>query len=161
MMELKLIKTQTEYHSYRGEVERLALADPSPESAEGARLEVLALLVEEYEKARFKFETPSPIEAIQFRMHEQGLRQADLVPYFGSRSRVSEVLAGKRPLTVQMIRELSAGLGISAGVLVAGSAPVEAEPTPSSSDIDWTAFRSMKWSGTGTSVTSQSKAVET
>lgn len=136
-MELKLIKTQTEYHSYRGEVERLALADPSPESAEGARLEVLALLVEEYEKARFKFETPSPIEAIQFRMHEQGLRQADLVPYFGSRSRVSEVLAGKRPLTVQMIRELSAGLGISAGVLVAGSAPVEAEPTPSSSDIDW------------------------
>jgi HTH-type transcriptional regulator / antitoxin HigA len=136
-MELKIIKTKAAYRSYLGEVERLALADPSPDSPEGARLEVLALLVEEYEKAQFKFETPSPIEAIQFRMHEQGLRQADLVPYFGSRSRVSEVLAGKRPLTVQMIRELSAGLGISADVLVSGATPVESELTLNSSDVDW------------------------
>lgn len=136
-MELKIIKTEADYRAYLGEVERLALADPSPDSAEGAQLEVLALLVEEYEKARFKFEIPSPIEAIQFRMHEQGLRQADLVPYFGSRSRVSEVLAGKRPLTVQMIRELSAGLGISADVLVAGSTPDESEPTRGSSGVDW------------------------
>jgi HTH-type transcriptional regulator / antitoxin HigA len=136
-MELKIIKTEAVYRAYLGAVERLALADPSPDSAEGTRLEVLALLVEEYEKARFKFETPSPIEAIQFRMHEQGLRQADLVPYFGSRSRASEVLAGKRPLTVQMIRELSAGLGISANVLVADSTQAESEPLLGSSDVDW------------------------
>ena len=136
-MELKIIKTESDYRSYLHEVERLALADPSPDSGDGTRLEVLALLVEEYEKTRFKFDAPSPVEAIQFRMHEQELRQTDLVPYFGSRSRVSEVLAGKRPLTVQMIRELSAGLGISADVLVADSTPVEAEPTLSTEAIDW------------------------
>ena len=127
-MEPKIIKTEADYRSYLSEVERLALADPSPESSAGARLELVSLLVEEYEKTRFRFDTPSPIEAIQFRMHEQGLRQADLVPYFGSRSRVSEVLAGKRPLTVQMIREISMGLGISADVLVSDSKPAEAKP---------------------------------
>ncbi len=118
-MEPKIIKAETDYRSYMSEVERLAFADPSPESPDGVRLELLSLLLEEYEKTRFRFEAPSPIEAIQFRMHEQGLRQADLVPYFGSRSRASEVLAGKRPLTVQMIRQISTGLGISADVLVA------------------------------------------
>lgn len=138
-MEPKIIKTEADYRSYLSEVERLALADPSPESPAGTRLELLALLVEEYEKMRFRFETPSPIEAIQFRMHEQGLRQADLVPYFGSRSRVSEVLAGKRPLTVQMIREISVGLGISADVLVSDSspAPLDAISDTIEVDVDW------------------------
>lgn len=140
-MELKIIKTEADYRSYLREVERLAVADPSPESSAGARLELLALLVEEYEKSRFKFEIPSPVEAIQFRMHEQGLRQADLVPYFGSRSRVSEVLAGKRPLTVQMIREISTGLGISADILVSdpNSATEEliSDAADVQTDIDW------------------------
>lgn len=141
-MEPKIIKTEADYRSYLSEVERLALADPSPESSAGARLELVSLLVEEYEKTRFKFETPSPIEAIQFRMHEQGLRQADLVPYFGSRSRVSEVLAGKRPLTVQMIREISMGLGISADILVSDSKPAEAEQINDTvdADVDWNRF---------------------
>lgn len=143
-MEPKIIKTEADYRSHLSEVERLALADPSPDSSAGARLELLALLVEEYEKTRFKFETPSPIEAIQFRMHEQGLRQADLVPYFGSRSRVSEVLAGKRPLTVQMIREVSMGLGISADVLVSDSnlAAVETinDTVDADMDVDWNRF---------------------
>ncbi|RJP71016.1 MAG: ImmA/IrrE family metallo-endopeptidase [Comamonadaceae bacterium] len=141
-MEPKIIKTEIDYRSYLSEVERLALADPSPESPAGARLELLSLLVEEYEKTRFKFETPSPIEAIQFRMHEQGLRQTDLVPYFGSRSRVSEVLAGKRPLTVQMIREISIGLGISADVLVSDPNPATEEPNKDivDADVDWNRF---------------------
>ncbi|UHL62961.1 ImmA/IrrE family metallo-endopeptidase [Paralcaligenes sp. KSB-10] len=141
-MELKIIKTEADYRLYLGEVERLALADPSPDSSAGARLELISLLVEEYEKGRFRFDTPSPIEAIQFRMHEQGLRQADLVPYFGSRSRVSEVLAGKRPLTVQMIREVSMGLGISADVLVANSTSPVSEPIVDAIDaeIDWNRF---------------------
>jgi HTH-type transcriptional regulator/antitoxin HigA len=141
-MEPKIIKTEADYRSYLSEVERLALADPSPESSAGARLELVSLLVEEYEKTRFRFDTPSPIEAIQFRMHEQGLRQADLVPYFGSRSRVSEVLAGKRPLTVQMIREISMGLGISADVLVSDSKPAEAKPINGAvdADVDWNRF---------------------
>ena len=143
-MEPKIIKTEADYRSYLSEVERLALADPSPESLAGTQLELLSLLVEEYEKTRFRFEAPSPIEAIQFRMHEQGLRQADLVPYFGSRSRVSEVLAGKRPLTVQMIREISMGLGISADVLVSDSNPAAAEPINDAvdADVDWNRFPS-------------------
>lgn len=143
-MELKVIKTEEVYRSYLSEVERLALSDPRPDSPDGARLELLALLVEEFEKARFRFEMPDPIEAIQFRMNEQGLRQTDLVPYFGSRSRVSEVLARKRPLTVQMIREISTGLGIPAGLLVA---PTSAEPTAPAPEadnqlvkIDWNSF---------------------
>jgi HTH-type transcriptional regulator / antitoxin HigA len=139
-MEPKIIKTDVEYRSYLSEVERLALLDPTAESDEGARLELLALLVESYEKGRFKFDTPSPVEAIQFRMHEQGLRQTDLVPYFGSRSRVSEVLSGKRPLTVQMIRDVSTGLGISADVLV--SSPVIPKSTQGEDDaqLDWQKF---------------------
>lgn len=141
-MEPKIIKTEADYRLYLSEVERLALADPPLDSSTGARLELLSLLVEEYEKVRFRFDTPSPIEAIQFRMHEQGLRQADLVPYFGSRSRVSEVLAGKRPLTVQMIREISMGLGISADVLVADSNPPISEPILDAVDaeVDWSRF---------------------
>lgn len=138
-MEPKIIKVEADYRSYLSEVERLALSDPSPESSAGTRLELLSLLVEDYEKTRFKFEAPSPIEAIQFRMHEQGLRQADLVPYFGSRSRVSEVLAGKRPLTVQMIREVSLGLGIPADVLVSDSKPAVTKQIDETSDseVDW------------------------
>jgi HTH-type transcriptional regulator / antitoxin HigA len=138
----KVIKTDDDYRLYRKEVERLALLDPSPESAEGARLELLSFLVEAYEKKHFPFEGPDPIEAILFRMNEQGLRQVDLVSYFGSRSRVSEVLGGKRPLTVQMIRDVSRGLGIPAQALL--SSPGEREEKKSievqKSEIDWEKF---------------------
>ncbi len=141
-MNPKVIKSDNEYRESRSEIERLAVMDISPDTEDGARLELLALLVEEYEKRHFPFEAPDPIEAIQFRMNEQGLRQSDLVPYLGSRSRVSEVLARKRPLTVQMIRELSRGLGIPADLLLApigseGARPLE-ETTPQ--PIDWSKF---------------------
>ena len=124
-MEPRVIKTDSEYRVYLGEVERLVDMDPSPATPEGARLELLALLVEKYEQHRFVFEKPDPVEAILFRMTEQGLRQADLAPLFGSRSRVSEVLARKRPLTVQMIRDISKGLEIPTDVLV-GAPPQNA-----------------------------------
>lgn len=139
-MEPKLIKTDSEYRSYLSEVERLALLDPKPDSKDGERLGLLALLVEEYEKARFMFDAPTPVEAIQFRMNEQGLRQTDLVPYFGSRSRVSEVLAGKRPLTVQMIRDVSAGLGIPADILVASPSVGDHQQEDETSELDWNRF---------------------
>lgn len=139
-MKLQIIKTENEYKTYLSEVGRLALSDPNPDSAEGTRLELLALLVEDYEKSRFSFDSLDPIQVIQFRMNEQGLRQADLVPYFGSRSRVSEVLARKRPLTVQMVRELSSGLGIAAELLVA---PMQAATQDDADDrtyLDWSKF---------------------
>lgn len=139
-MEPRVIKTDSEYRVYLGEVERLVDMDPSPATPEGARLELLALLVEKYEQHRFVFEKPDPVEAILFRMTEQGLRQADLAPLFGSRSRVSEVLARKRPLTVQMIRDISKGLEIPTDVLVGAPPQNAVAEVEEGSSLDWEKF---------------------
>lgn len=117
-MTAKVINTSVEYEKSLVEAERLIALDPKPGSPESDRLELLTLLIEKYEKEHFKFALPDPIDAILFRMEEQGLLQRDLVPYIGSKSKVSEVLARKRPLTIQMIRALHDGLGIPAEVLL-------------------------------------------
>lgn len=122
-MELTVIKNEKSYHLILQEAERLVALDPTAGSKDAERLELLSLLIEDYERRNFSFEIPDPIEAIEFRMNEQGLRQKDLVPLIGSRSRVSEVLARKRPLTVPMIRALSTGLGIPLDALVMESSP--------------------------------------
>lgn len=135
-MNVKIIRTETVYHSYLDEVERL-MSRGEPLSAEEIdRLEVLTVLIEAYENSKYPVEPLDPIDAIQFRMEERGLKQADLVPYFGTSSRVSEVLKRKRPLTVQMIRAVSIGLGISADTLV-GLGDV---PTSAREEIDWGKF---------------------
>jgi HTH-type transcriptional regulator / antitoxin HigA len=85
-MEPRIIKTDDQYRRALAEVERLAAQDPDPDSAEGGRLELLAKLVEDYEKARFKFSKPSPVEAILFRMEEQGLRQKDIAEILGGKT---------------------------------------------------------------------------
>lgn len=85
-MEPTLITTKAEYQQAIAEIERLAIHDPDPETVEGKRLSLLALLVETYEKEQFKFEKPDPIEAILFRMEEQGLRQVDLIPFKGTKA---------------------------------------------------------------------------
>lgn len=139
-MEPRVIKTDSEYRAYLAEVERLVQLDPPANSPEGERLELFAMLVEQFEERTFPLAKPDPVEAILFRMNEQGLRQADLVPYFGSRSRVSEVLARKRPLTVQMIREIAQGLGISTDVLVGSMAPSSVAEAEVESDLDWEKF---------------------
>lgn len=90
----------------------------SPRTPAARTLEVLVTLVNDYESRRHSIDPPDPIEAIRFRMEQQGLTRADLEAMIGSRARVSEVLNGKRPLTVAMIRRLRKGLGISADVLV-------------------------------------------
>lgn len=118
IIEPKIIKTEQQYRAYLGEVERLAADDPAPGTPDGDRLELLAKLVEDYEKERFKFERPDPVEAILFRMEEQGLRQKDLVPILGGKNRVSEILARKRPLTLAMVRALNESLKIPAELLV-------------------------------------------
>lgn len=117
-MEPKVIKNFSEYHSMLQEAERLVALDPDPVSEDAERLELLSLLIEDFEKRNFQFDVPDPIEAIEFRMMEQGLRQVDLVPLLGSRSRVSEVLSRKRPLTLQMIRSISAELDIPYEILL-------------------------------------------
>ncbi|HXM83165.1 MAG TPA: ImmA/IrrE family metallo-endopeptidase [Burkholderiales bacterium] len=116
--ELRVIRSEDQYEQYLEEAERLAVSDPVPGSREAERFELLALLIEAYERERFPKLPTSPIEAIKFRMEEQGLQQRDLVPFLGSKSRASEVLSGKRGLTVEMIKSLSSGLGIPPAVLL-------------------------------------------
>ncbi|RDL16730.1 HTH-type transcriptional regulator/antitoxin HigA [Pseudomonas sp. URMO17WK12:I10] len=110
---------------------------PKPGSSESNRLEVLILLIEDYESKKHPIDAPDPIDAILFRMHERNLKQADLIPYFGTRSRVSEVLGRKRPLTVPMIKALSVGLGISAETLLGLS---HTEEKKSTDEVDWSRF---------------------
>lgn len=117
-IEPRIIKTDKQYRAYLADVERLAADDPSLDTPDGDRLELLAKLVEDYEKERFKFERPDPIEAILFRMEEQGLRRKDLAPILGGKNRVSEILSRKRPLTLTMVRALTESLRIPAELLI-------------------------------------------
>lgn len=117
-MEPRIIKTEAQYRAYRAEVERLAVEDPVPGTPDGDRLELLAKLVEDYEKERFRFARPDPVGAILFRMEEQRLKQKDLAPILGGKNRVSEVLSRKRPLTLAMVRALSESLHIPAELLI-------------------------------------------
>src|SRR5437016_7050010 len=139
-MDYRVIKAEDQYEATLAEAEELVARDPAVGTPDAERLELLSLLIEDYEKRRFPIEAPTPVSAIRFRMEEQGLRQADLVPLLGSRSRVSEVLAGKRPLTVQMIRALSDGLGIPAKTLVGDPDRSETISSESISDINWAKF---------------------
>lgn len=118
MLEPRIIKTEKQYRAFLKEVERIAVEDPDPETAPGARLELLAKLVEDYERERFAFARPDPVQAIQFRMEQQGLMQKDIAPLLGGRNRASEVLARKRPLTLPMIRALHEALDIPSQVLI-------------------------------------------
>lgn len=139
-MEAKVIKTQEQYHSVLQEAEKLVARDPAAGSKDADRLELLTVLVEDFEKKHFPLDAPDPVSAIEFRMSEQGLRQRDLLPLIGSRSRVSEVLARKRPLTVQMIRAISVGLGIPVETLVADTAKPIMETSTAGEAIDWGKF---------------------
>jgi HTH-type transcriptional regulator/antitoxin HigA len=93
--------------------------EPDPASPEGAYFDALITLIEAYERKHYPMEAPDPIEAIKFRMDQAGLAPKDLQPYIGRTNRVYEVLNRTRPLTLEMIRRLHAGLGIPADVLIA------------------------------------------
>ncbi len=110
------IKTKRDHLAAVKRIEKLMGAKPG--SVEGDELDMLATLVCAYEEKHFPMDPPDPLVAIQFRMEEQGLTRKDLEPMIGSRARVSEVLSGKRRLTLPMIRRVRDGLGISADVLV-------------------------------------------
>lgn len=112
----KLIKTRRDHLAALRRVDELM--DARAGTPQGDELELLSVLVELYEKQHFPCDLPDPVEAIRFRMEQAGLAPADLVPYIGSRSKVSEVLNHRRPLSIQMIRRLHKGLGIPAEVLM-------------------------------------------
>lgn len=109
---IKPIKTDTDYEDALTLIEKLVLRDPAPGTEKADQLAILSTLIESYEKNNFPLDIPSAIDAIRFRMDQLDLKSVDLIPYLGSASRVSEILSGKRHLTVDMIVALSAGLGI-------------------------------------------------
>jgi HTH-type transcriptional regulator / antitoxin HigA len=115
-MNVRLIKTKADHEAALKRIDEIF--DACPGTVEGEELELLLHLVEEFEAVQYPIAMPDPIDAIKFRMEQQGLKQADLVPYIGSKSKVSEVLNRKRPLSLAMIRKLHDGLGIPADVLV-------------------------------------------
>ena len=117
-MVIRIIKTKAQHKVAIEELTRLARLDPAPESSNGLRLELLAKLVEDYEKERFVFAKPDPIDAILHRMEERGLLQKDIASALGGKNRASEVLARKRPLTLPMIRALHEKLGIPPALLI-------------------------------------------
>ncbi len=117
-MDPRILKTNDDYKSALTEAESLISLDPDPGTDMAERLDLLLLLVEKYESEKFPIDLPDPLEAIKFRMDEQGLKQRDLIPFIGSKSKVSEILAGKSSLTVSMIRALHQELGIPAEVLL-------------------------------------------
>jgi HTH-type transcriptional regulator / antitoxin HigA len=107
-------------------IERIAqLMGARPGSAASDELEVLATIVDSYEAKQFRFDTPDPITMIKFQMEQQNLTRKDLEPMIGSRARVSEVLSGKRALTLAMIRRLHAGLRIPIDLLVGTGASTQ------------------------------------
>lgn len=115
-MDIRPIKTKADYRTALKEVERFWEAEPG--TADGDRIDVLVTLIEAFEAKHFPIPAPDPIAAIEFMMEQKGLTRRDLEPAIGSRGRVSEVLTRKRPLTLPMVRELSALLQIPAAVLV-------------------------------------------
>jgi len=121
--DLKPIRTGADYEAALVEMEVLWGAKSN--SPEGDRLDILATLIDAYESKHYPMDPPDPIEAIQFRMEQQGITRKDLEPMIGTRARVAEVLNRKRSLSIGMIRRLHGRLGISADVLIQPTRPDE------------------------------------
>jgi HTH-type transcriptional regulator/antitoxin HigA len=114
--DIKPIRTKRDYEAALKDVERLWGAKGG--TREGDRLDVLATLIDAYESEHYPFDPPDPIEAIKFRMEQQGLTRRDLEAIVGTRTRIAEILNRKRGLSIAMIRRLHERLGISAEVLI-------------------------------------------
>jgi HTH-type transcriptional regulator / antitoxin HigA len=134
-MMIRAIKTDADYGAALARVEEIF--DSEPGSPEFDELEVWGTLIGAYEDKHHPVPPPTPLEAIEFVMDQKGLKQKDLIPFVGSKSKVSEVLAGKRKLTLKMIRALHEGLGIPADTLL--REPGKELPA-SLADVDWAQF---------------------
>ena len=117
-VDIRPIRTEADYQAALQEISCLMAEDPMPETDEGDRLDVLTTLVQAYEAQHHPVPPPDPIEAIKFRMEQQGLTVADMRSYIGPPHRVYEVLSRKRALSLTMIRRLHSGLGIPAESLI-------------------------------------------
>lgn len=115
-MDIRPIRSEQDYETALREIE--GLMDAHPDTPEGDRLDVLVTLVEAYEARHHAIEAPDPIALLDFVIEQRGLDRAALQPMIGSRGRISEVMARKRPLTLAMIRNLQAKLGLPADALI-------------------------------------------
>ena len=115
-MTVKPIHSEVDYQAALAQIE--AFWDAADGSEEADQLEVLSMLVEAYEKTHFPIAAPDPVEFLQYAMETRGLTRKDLEQYIGPRGRVSDILNRVRPLTLEMIRRLSSGLGLPATVLI-------------------------------------------
>ena len=130
-MRTKILKTEQEYNEACERIYNLINSMETaiePDSAEGEEIELLSLLVEKYELEHHRLDAPDPIEAIKFRMEQMNLKQADIAPLFGGKTRVSEVLRRRRPLTLKMITLLNRYMGIPLESLVSGNKEIKLEP---------------------------------
>jgi HTH-type transcriptional regulator/antitoxin HigA len=115
-MNLKPVKNE---HDYKSALKRVdVLWEALPKTDEGDELEILSVLIENYEKDKYRMSPPSPIEAIKFRMEQLGLKKTDLAAYLGGRNRSTEILGRKRNLSVRMMRSLHKNLKIPAESLL-------------------------------------------
>jgi HTH-type transcriptional regulator/antitoxin HigA len=117
-MNVKIIKSAEDYEAAMARLSALMSLDPKPNSREENELELLALVIQDFERQTVPPVKADPIESILFRMDQMQLARKDLIPYIGSISKVSEVLSRKRPLSLPMIRRLNQGLGIPADILI-------------------------------------------
>ena len=117
-MQIRPIRTDADHAAALAEISALMVADPKLGTSDGDRLDVLATLVQVYEARRHPIEAADPVEAIKFRMDQQGLTPRDLEPMIGRLNRVYEVLARRRPLTMAMVWRLHTQLGIPAESLI-------------------------------------------
>lgn len=122
-MQMRPVRTEQDHTAAVARIENLMSA--APDTPEGDELDVLATLVDAYETKHYVMDAPDPVAAIQFRMEQQHLSHKDLEPLIGSHARVSEVLTGKRPLTLEMVRRVKGGLGISADLLIMSAPPLD------------------------------------
>jgi HTH-type transcriptional regulator / antitoxin HigA len=121
-MQIQPIHTEDDYQRALERIEEIF--DAKPGSREGDELEILGVLVDEYERKHFPIEAPKPAEAIKFRMDQLGMEQNDLAKLLGLKSRASEILSGKRSLSLRQIKILYRKLGIPAEILIQESEPV-------------------------------------
>lgn len=143
-MKAKILKTEQEYNMVCERIYRMINNNQDaiePGSPEGEETELLSLLVEKYEQEHYPVQAPNPIEAIRFRLEQMNLKQSDVSPLFGGKTRVSEVLNGKRPLTLKMITLLNRYLGIPLESLIDGNREIKLDPSQREEILNNTAIR--------------------
>jgi HTH-type transcriptional regulator/antitoxin HigA len=145
-MRTKILKTEQEYNQACERIYELmhSSTEPiDPASEEGEELELLSLLVEKYEQERFPVEAPDPLSAIKFRMEQMNVKQTDIAPLFGGKTRISEVLAGKRPLNMKTIVLLNRYLGIPFESLLGKNADMKLDEQKKSKILTIKAIRDL------------------